>query len=438
MESLARAWRRLGPGLRQTLTYALGTAIGRGMALVMVPITTRFLAPADYGALELLISIAEAGSVLVGFGLTDALFRFTAGRQGAERAEAAARVLGQAIMMTLAALALGQLVATLVIPALPPEIPGSALRLVLASMAFTACLQVPLAWLRLEQRAGLFLIATVLRAVLQGALCVALLAAGLGVVGVVAATATLNLALASALVWTQWRATGARLRADPAILAYGGPLVLSALCGFALGSLDRWFLLGSVSTAEIGLYGLAVKLAALVPLLLQPFELWWYPRRLDLLSQPDGKERSARAIGIGFTAILLAGIAVALGGPFLLRALTPEVYHGAAAYLPWLVLATALQAGGSLVNAGCYLRRTGIQPALVNGAAAAVTLLGYLVLIPAHGAWGAIAATLVGMVVRLLLFFHLSQRQLALPLPVGRGLGLVAGAVALVWAAGPG
>ena len=65
--------------LRQAAWYALATLAGRGIGFLMLPVVTGHLAPADYGTLELLAALADAGGILLGFGLADTLFRFITG-----------------------------------------------------------------------------------------------------------------------------------------------------------------------------------------------------------------------------------------------------------------------------------------------------------------------------------------------------------------------
>lgn len=42
----------------------------------MLPIVTHYLSPGQFGELELLLSISDFATILVGFGLVDALYRF--------------------------------------------------------------------------------------------------------------------------------------------------------------------------------------------------------------------------------------------------------------------------------------------------------------------------------------------------------------------------
>ncbi|MDA1378993.1 hypothetical protein PCI56_02915 [Plesiomonas shigelloides subsp. oncorhynchi] len=42
----------------------------------MLPVFTRYLSPAEYGQLEVLLALVNIGTLLLGLGLVDALYRF--------------------------------------------------------------------------------------------------------------------------------------------------------------------------------------------------------------------------------------------------------------------------------------------------------------------------------------------------------------------------
>ena len=71
--------------LGQTLFYALSVALTRGLAIVMVPFVTDHLSTAEYGSIELMQSLADVATVVLGFGLVDAIYRFPGRRQGRGR-----------------------------------------------------------------------------------------------------------------------------------------------------------------------------------------------------------------------------------------------------------------------------------------------------------------------------------------------------------------
>ena len=151
-------------------------------------------------------------------------------------------------------------------------------------------------------------------------------------------------------------------------------LIGSGLASFALGTADRWFLAGSVPAEALGHYALASKLALAMAFLMQPFELWWYPRRLGVWAAADGALHSARLAGTGAAVTLLAAGVAVLAGPVLIRLATPVAYHPAAAMVPFVVVALVLQSFGSLFNIGAYIGRTGRLPFLVNALAGTVAI----------------------------------------------------------------
>jgi O-antigen/teichoic acid export membrane protein len=417
-----------GP-LRAALLYALALGWAKGLSLLLLPLITAQLAPADFARLELLASAGEIAALLAGAGLVDTLYRFGAPMAG--------RVLGLAVGIAGLGLAAALLVAPLG-ALLPLAAAREEVALLGIAVALEAAIGVPLAWLRMQGRALAWSVTMALRGTAQAGLAAVLLLSGHGVAGVLAAGAVATAITALLLVRMQARETGLRL--DPGawrrLLAYGLPLTGGGLAAFCLGTADRWFLAGAVAPEALAHYALAAKISLVAALLTQPFELWWYPRRIEVLEGSDGAARSARMVGFGAALVLLAAAAVALGGPVLITLATPAAYHGALAWLPWLCAAVALQSLGSLVNVGCYMGRTGAQPLAVNGAAAAVALVLYVALIPPFGVAGAIAATLAAQAVRLGAFLWLSQRRRPVAYPLGR-IGLFGVGLALAAALPP-
>jgi O-antigen/teichoic acid export membrane protein len=445
---------RLPAPLRAAALYALALAWTKGLSLLLLPLVTAHLEPADFARLELLSSAAEIAALLAGAGLVDTLYRFGAA-PGREGAVMAGRVLGLAVLLA----ALGVILAVLLAPAgawLPLPAPPIEVTLLGAAVAMEAAIGVPLAWLRMQGRALAWSVVMVVRGTAQAGLAAALLWSGYGVAGVLAAGAVAAGFTAVLLVAGQSRETGIAFapRIWPRLLAYGLPLTGGGLASFALGTADRWFLAGAVTPEQLAHYALAAKIALISALLTQPFELWWYPRRIALLEVENGHRQTARVVGMGGALVVLAAAATALGGPMLIELATPPAYHAAAFYLPWLCAALALQSLGSLVNVGCYMGRTGAEPMLVNSVAAVVAVLAYLLLIPGHGVMGAIFATLLAQGVRLGLFLWLSQRRirldyrlprvaalaglciLAAALPAPLGLMLLAGCLPLAMVLG--
>ncbi len=422
---------RLPASLRATILFALGIVWSRGVGLLLVPVMTAHLSPGEFGRLDLLSSAAEICGLMIGAGLVDTLFRY-AGAPGAAGQRAAAEVIGLSLALGLAGAGLLAVFGIAIAQAMPLATPPVDVWLLGVQIGMDALIGLTLGWLRITGRAGRHALASGLRASLQAGLIAVLLIQGLGVTGVLAGSAVAATVAAVLLLGSQRRETG--IVADPRVwgrlLAYSVPLVGSGLASFVLGSADRWMLAGTVDPAQLGQYALAVRFALIVAMLMQPFDLWWYARRMAVLERPDGLARTARVVRLGVAAIAVSGAGTAAFGPALIGVLSPAGYAPAMAMLPWLVLALSVQMLSSLVNVGCYVGRTTALPLAINAASAVVALMLYGLLIPRIGVSGAIVATVAAQLVRLVMFTFMAQRRVRIDLPYGTAAVLAMAAAA--------
>ena len=71
--------------LNQSALYGLSIFLMKGIALIMLPIYTSYLTPADYGRLEVLVIFSNIACIVLGFGLVEALYRFVGLADGIEK-----------------------------------------------------------------------------------------------------------------------------------------------------------------------------------------------------------------------------------------------------------------------------------------------------------------------------------------------------------------
>ncbi|AXV19231.1 oligosaccharide flippase family protein [Aeromonas veronii] len=427
---------KLGVNQIAMLYYAGGLLLMKGISLLMLPVLTHQLLPREYGQLEVLLTLINLGSLILGFGLVDALYRFAGlAKDEQERQQVVARMFGLVWLIALASLVLLWLLAPVVQAWLPVETRLADVRWVLCALPFEGVIGVPLAWLRMRNQARLFFVATAGKAVIQSVLTGWWLWLGWGVSGVLASGTLTCVALALLLSLWQWRDSGIRFdwQHYRPLLRYGLPLVVSGLAGFALSGLDRWLLADVVGEALLAYYAVAGKLALAVGLLLQPFALWWYPRRFMLLREPDGLRLNAHYSVMGSVlGFVTAGI-VGLTAPLLIRWLTPESYHGAIAYIPLLVLGMAVRNVSDLLNVGCFSGEKSNAQMVINLGCSALGVAGFLLAIPPFGVAGVIWTLLLVYLVRALAFYLVSQRLLPLPYRLSTLWASSLGALAMVW-----
>ncbi|MFP1633361.1 lipopolysaccharide biosynthesis protein [Zhengella sp. ZM62] len=408
---------RLPAPFASFLVYGLAIILMKGFSLVTIPLLAWKLPPAAFGELDLVTSLVEFAALFSALGLSELLYRFCADDTGGAKANAAALAGTAAIAIAIIMISLQALASPLHAWA-ELGVTETAFRLALAGAAVTALIETPLAWLRLRNRPLAFLGFIFARAVAQIALVWTALALGFGASGVLIANAAVDLVLATLLAGTFLRANGMAVsRAMTARLAvYGMPIVLSGLCMFALGAADRWFIAGHVTRADMAQYAIAAKLALATALVIQPFGLWWYPRRLALLARPGGKAENAAAWLAGLAILSGGAVAIHLAMPAFVRLALPQAYAASLQWLPWLIAAIVLNELVSLSNAGAYLGGNTFRVLAVNAAAAILAIALYALLIPQHGLAGAIAATLAAHLLRLASFIALSRGNAPVPI----------------------
>lgn len=408
---------RLPSALQQSALYALALAGAKGVSLLMVPVFTHYLSPADYGRLDILQTLADILSIIIGLGLADTLFRFCNDQDPEESKKTVAQLYGIAWIIALGAFILTQLAAPMITAALPGDLSVMQTRLILCSLSLSGTILVPMAWLRFQGRAAQFLAGSLGRTVFQALLAAGLLMAGFGLTGFVLGGFIACLCLCLYLAKLQLAQTGIRfeLSAFKTFGPYGGPLIFAGFAGFILGSFDRWILAETLGTAEMAQYALAAKFGLITAVLIQPYDMWWHAKRFSVLAQHNGAEKCARYGSVAVCLVCGAVLFVCGAAPVLIQWLTPQSYHGSIQYVPYLVLFAGLHNLTQTLGFGIYTQQTSRLPALIDGTSAAIALLAYFIFIPPYGIMGAIFATFCALSIRFIATYLMAQRTCAIP-----------------------
>lgn len=425
---------RIPAQLRSFAAYGLAIVLMKGFALVTIPLVASHLAPAEYGELDLSVSLIEFVSLFCTFGLAEVLYRFCGGAAPEDR-QRLRELAGAALVSAAIAAALVQVAAPFLYTLSGLRIDRGVFHLALAAASLTALVELPLAYLRLRDWPMMFLGFVLGRTLLQTLLMWLLLSRGMGPEGVLIANAAVQFLLAGTLTFVFVKNTGLSLSSAMArnLAFYGFPLVLSGVTMFALGSADRWFLAGAVSREELAHYAIATKLALATALLIQPLGLWWYPRRLSILREHGGIDQNRRVWGVGLAILAGGGAMINMAMPVFVGLLLPQDYAPALAFLPWLTLVFALNELVSLSNAGAYLGRSSWIVLAVNASAAVLVVALYFAAAPRFGVAGAIGATLAAQSFRLVAFSWISRKSAPPPLFSPRTPAILAASL-LPWA----
>ena len=422
--------------------YTAASVLSKLIALLLLPVYTAYLAPADYGAAELMIASLVAASIVVRLGVIEAILRFY--YLANESSEAVVRTAFAALFWTttlagLAALPFAEPISRAVLD----EPDAGLVRLAILGLWQLTMWEYVLTLLRVDERARDYFALTIAAVAVVIPVTVTLLVTtGLG------PSAILLGNFGTGTLFVLWRFWAERRRLGLAVdrpllrrmVRFGLPTMPAELTLYSLNFIDRVLLLRLAGSAKqglayVGLYSIAVKFANGMQVLVRGFHLAWPPLAYSI--QDDDEARRTYAVIVTWFVALCSFAVVGLWllAPWLVRLLAEDEYFAANDAVGPLAAGTALYALYLVLVV--ILGRTGRTefsfPATV--AAVAVNVGLNLVLIPDHGIVGAGVALVASYAVVVAIMHAITRRLFPVPYEWGR-LALAVGAAAALIAVG--
>ena len=396
--------------MRDAVLYGLSIAIMKGISLLMLPFVTSYLPPSEFGRLELIGTFTMIASIIAGLGLAESLFRYAGQAETAEEARMhAARIFGLTLFMGSIVLLLAFFLSPLLQKVLPGEPTLIDVYIVISMLALEGIIAVPLGWLRMQNKAGLFFSVTLGRAITQALLIILFLKAGYGVTGILATGLIAAMITGIFLTYWQVKNSGVVFKhvQNKATIIYSLPIVGTGLLAFGLFGLDRWILDLYVPHEEVGLYGVAGKFALATVLLLQPFMMWWHPNRFRLLK--EDRNRYTTILQFGLVILITVSVAVSFGAPVLIGWIMPDAYIAAIPLLSGLILAMTLKETAELLNIGCLVNDRTDKQFYINLFSTLLGVISMITLGNYFGILGVIIGLNLGYGTKALLLYLASQ-----------------------------
>jgi O-antigen/teichoic acid export membrane protein len=395
--------------------YQVADIVSKFLAVLLLPVYTRYLTPADYGVVELLANGVIFVSIVVRFGMIESFLRFHFSDEDPERRAVLARraVVFLLVTTTIAAVALAVAAVPLSRVILARRDPMTFRIAVLGLWAFTN-LELAYGLLRVDERVRAYAVASVINVgltVIASVVLVVIL--GEGARGLLLGNYGASTLVLLGLWWTLRGRLRGPLRGGERLsqlMRFGLPTVPAEASVYALSIVDRYYIYHGRSPALAGLYSIAIKLAGSVAFIVRAFQYAWPPLAYSIRDDAE----AARLYGLVTTYYLLVSgwVVAGLGllGRWVLRLLAAPAYFGAYRALPWVALGWALYglwviflviAGRAKVTARNF-------PASLAGLAANVGLL--FALVPPLGLAGA-GVALCGAYAVMLAVMHLLTRH---------------------------
>ncbi len=397
--------------------YAVGELTRRGLAFLLLPIYTRYLDPAEYGALELLNALSGILFACLLLGLPSALNKCF--HRDCESSRDRASILATTLALeTPVLLVVGGVLFAFAEPLGMAVIGqsgyGPLVRLAVATAVVLSLMAIVLASFRARERAVAFVALNLTQFIPAMVLNILFVVRfRLGVQGVLWGNLISGLlALALGLLVAR---RGAMLelnrRLVRPLLRFGLLLVPVMLATWAIDMSDRYVLRVFRSLEEVAVYGVGYKIGMVLQMaIVWPFQLAW-PAVSFSISHRDGHQRSYARVLTYLSAVLMLGwLAVSLSARAALTPLVGEAYAGASLLVAPIALGYLFNGIHFCLSPGIHIADKTRQLTVLAGVAAALNLGLNLLVVPRFGATGAAWTTMFTFLVIAASTLVLSQR----------------------------
>jgi O-antigen/teichoic acid export membrane protein len=399
--------------------YQFGDILAKGIALITIPLYTRHVSQAGYGAANSLLTAVILASIFLRVGVGEAFIRFYFEDSDLARRERIARTATATVVWTttvgaLVAVVFSSQLSRLILGFHDPVLIDCA---IVGLWAFTN-LEMAYAQLRVDERSRTYVYASGANVAMTVVFTVTLVVfAGQGARGLLLGNFGASALVVLGLWWVlRTRFSLRARRADlAAMLRFGLPTVPADASVYGLQVADRFYLFRGYSHAAAGDYSVALQFATIVFVAVRGFQYAWPPLAYSI----DSDAHAARLYAVVTTYFALTtGVvvaAVALLGRWIVRLLAAPAYFGAHAALPWLALGWTLYGLYQVMIVITGRARATMRMVPAAGVGLAVNIALLLALVPGDGLGLGIAGAgiaLCGAYAAMLIVMHLLTRRL--------------------------
>jgi O-antigen/teichoic acid export membrane protein len=417
--------------------YTAASILSKVIAVALLPLYTRYLTPADYGAAEVMFAAIVSASIVVRLGLIEALLRFYY-KDGEEPERVVSSTFAGLFWFATIGALIALPFATPISEALLDRPATDLASISIGGLWVLTMFEFMLTLFRLEERARAFFLTTIFNVLVTiGVTVVLVVGAGEGARGLLLGSYATGAAFVLGLIVAQRRRLSLRFdrRLLRRLLRFGLPTMPAEASLYLLNFVDRIIIVRSAGLAEAGLYSLAVKFAQAINVLVRGFQLAWPPLAYSIREDGEARRVYATIVTLFVTGCAFAVTGMWLFSRWIVRALAAPEFFGS--YKAIGLISTAVTLYALYLVLVVILGRTGRTefnlPATIAALVANVIL--NLILVPPLGIVGAGLALVASYLVVLVLMYGFTQRLFPVPYEWGR-LGRVVLISAALAAAG--
>lgn len=405
--------------LRDSVIYAIPSIVSRGLAVILIPLYTRVLSPTDYGSFDLLSAFAVLVNLTVALEVSQGVARFYSGEQDTEkRAAYASSALWFTIVCYTVFLAMTFLfssaLSSLVMgrDGLEPAFQVGAVYIFINGIFYL--IQNQFRW---ELRSAHYAIVSMIVSISTALLAVILTYVwAWGLVGLLSGMAAGALLGVFYGIWYlrdsfRFQFNWYRLKE---MLVFSAPLVPSGISVFVSQYIDRLMINHYLSLDEVGLFGIAFRVASIVGLVIVGFQGALTPLIYAHYRDPATPVQLARIFRMFVAFALLLFFMVSSFAEDLIAVLTVPAYYDAANVVVFLVPAILLSSMYIFAPGTAVEKKTHII-LWINVGGALLNVILNAAMIPLYGIEGASIAKLISYGVVFAAYMWFSQKLYHVP-----------------------
>lgn len=401
--------------IKSILIYGVASSAGRFIGLLLVPVYTRVFNPGQYGVIDLVATVVAFVSILGMAQLESAISRYYfAVKDEEERrlyvSTAFWTITGVSVLCAALVLVLAEHISSLLFETRQygsVVIVGSLIIPVSNLFSFLAVL------MRYIKKPLVYTVFIALQMLSTVCISVWLVAyEGVGVIGVFYGQLFGFLLAACAMVFYLRFLVGYVWSWDvlKKLFRYSLPMVPGVCGGWLNFYANRFFMLGYLTLADIGLYTVALKIASLFRLLDSAFRMAWGPFMWEHFERPGHQEIYRSVMKVVTAGVFMLVLLTALFSDEITAVLTTEEYANASPLIGILAFSIALTIVGQVVWLGPAIRKRTEYNSLAVYVSVGVNILLLYILVPAFGLMAVPICMLVSSTLSIVLGWFISER----------------------------
>jgi O-antigen/teichoic acid export membrane protein len=401
---------------KHSLIYGLGNMLNKVVGFLMIPIYTRFLVPAEYGKLELVVLTTEILGMFISMRISRAMYRFYFEYDRQEEKDA---VVSTAFLFFGAIGLVGIGMASLFAERLAAHLLDSAVYrnyfiIAFVSLWFNTLLMLGTQYLQIQKQSLKYITVSAFQLIISLSFNVYFVVLmELGVLGVLLGNMIGAITVAVITSVAVLSKVGLRfsIKTLKEMLRFGLPLVPGALANFAVLVSDRYFVKVFGSLTHTGIYSLSCKFGVLPHTFVTiPFFQIWSVRRFELMKSATAEETMGRVITYFLLVITYIGLGLSVLCKDVIQIIADPKYWDSHRYIPLLVLSYIIFGLYNHFSISILIHKKTKYISYIDLSNGAINVLLNIVFIQRYGIFGAVYATLISYTLRIAVLYIVSNR----------------------------